>query len=117
VTNFFFGILRATIFVALYDLQSSIEGISLQGAITYAALGQALIGYLSLFNWYDLMNTVYSGEIATDLLKPMHYFTYWMAQDFGRAIVQFMLRGIILLIGFELVYDLIWPDNPGKIII
>jgi ABC-2 type transport system permease protein len=43
VTNFFFGILRATIFIALYGKQTSVEGISLQGAITYAALGQALI--------------------------------------------------------------------------
>lgn len=109
VTNFVFGILRAAIFVALYDLQTEVEGITLQGVITYAALGQALIGYLSIFSWFDLMNTVYTGDIASDLLKPMNYFSYWMAQDLGRAGVQFLLRGVTLILGFGLIYDLYWP--------
>jgi ABC-2 type transport system permease protein len=109
VTNFVFGILRAAIFVALYDLQTEVEGITLQGVITYAALGQALIGYLSLFSWFDLMNTVYTGDVSSDLLKPINYFSYWMAQDLGRASVQFLLRGVILILGFALIYDLYWP--------
>ena len=116
LTNYFFGILRATIFVALYDLQPSVEGITLQGAITYAALGQALIGYLSLFNWYDLMDTVYTGDISSDLLKPMDFFRFWMAQDLGRAIVQLLLRGITLMIGFAIIYDIQWPRSPGYIL-
>jgi len=117
LTNYFFGILRATIFVALYDLQPSVQGISVQGAITYAALGQALIGYLSLFHWYDLMNTVYTGEISSDLLKPLNYFMFWMAQDMGRALVQLCLRGFTLLIGFALIYDLQWPTGIGHILV
>jgi len=112
ITNYFFGILRATIFVALYDIQPSVEGISVNGAITYAALGQALIGFLSLFHWYELMDTVTTGDIASDLLKPMNYFLYWMAQDLGRALVQLILRGIILMAGFSLIYDLTWPISP-----
>ncbi|MFN2152705.1 MAG: ABC transporter permease, partial [Anaerolineales bacterium] len=46
VTNFFFGILRASILVALYGTQTQVEGISVNGVITYAALTQAVIGYL-----------------------------------------------------------------------
>ena len=111
ITNYFFGILRATIFVALYDLQSSVEGISVNGAITYAALGQALIGFLSVFHWYDLMDTVTTGDISSDLLKPMNYFLYWMAQDLGRALVQLIFRGIILMAGFSIIFDLSWPND------
>lgn len=111
ITNFFFGILRATIFIALYDQQQTVEGITLQGAITYAALGQALIGFLSMFSWQDIANTVYTGDIASDLLKPMDYFLFWMSRDFGRALVQFLLRGVILIIGFEIVYNLYWPKS------
>lgn len=117
LTNYFFGILRATIFVALYDLQPSVEGITVKGAITYAALGQALIGCLSLFHWYDLMDTVYTGDVSSDLLKPMNYFTFWMAQDMGRAIVQFFLRGLTLLIGFALTYDIQWPTTIGHTLV
>lgn len=116
VTNIFFGIIRANILIALYDVQPSVAGISIQGAITFAALGQALIGYLSLFNWYDLMETVYTGDISSDLLKPMNYFNYWLAQDMGRAIVQLVLRGITLMIGFALIYDIQWPKNITNVI-
>jgi ABC-2 type transport system permease protein len=115
VTNFFFGILRATIFVALYDLRPAVEGITVQGAITYAALGQALLGYLSIFHWYDLMNSVYTGDVASDLLKPINYFNYWMAQDIGRAGVQFLLRGVTLFFGFAVFYDLVWPQGWATI--
>lgn len=117
ITNFFFGVLRATVFIALYDLQTSVEGITLQGAITYAALGQALIGYLSMFSWHELSDSVHTGDIASDMLKPMNFFLFWMARDFGRALVQFLLRGIILILGFELVYDLYWPKDLIHIVV
>ena len=54
--------------VALYGNQTDVEGISISAAITYAAMTQLVIGYLSLFSWLDLMVTVYTGEIAFDLL-------------------------------------------------
>ena len=111
VTNFFFGILRAAILVALYGTQTEVQGLSVQGAVTYAALTQAVIGYLSLFSWFDLMVTVYTGEIATDLLKPMSYLGYWMARDLGRAWMQLIFRGLIVMAGYALIFDLVWPQG------
>jgi ABC-2 type transport system permease protein len=111
VTNFFFGILRASILVALYGTQTEVEGIPLAGAVTYAAMTQAVIGYLSLFSWFDLMTTVYTGEIATDLLKPINYISYWLAKDLGRALVQFLLRGLVVMTGYALLFDLTWPQS------
>ncbi len=114
VTNFFFGILRASILVALYGTQTEVEGISLQGAITYAALTQAIIGYLNLFGWFNVMETVYTGEIATDLLKPMNYIGYWMARDLGRAAMQLIFRGLIVMAGYALLFDLAWPEGINQ---
>ncbi len=114
VTNFFFGILRASILVALYGAQTEVEGIPLAGAVTYAAMTQAVIGYLSLFSWFDLMTTVYSGEIATDLLKPINYIGYWLAKDLGRAMVQFFLRGLVVMAGYALLFDLDWPQSATQ---
>lgn len=111
VTNFFFGILRASILVALYGVQTEVQNISLQGAVTYAAMTQAVIGYLSMFNWFDLMRTVYTGEIGSDLLKPMNFISYWMAKDLGRAIVQLIFRGVIVMAGYALIFDLVWPES------
>ncbi len=111
VTNFFFGLLRAAIFIALYGQQSQVAGITLQGAITYTALSQAVIGYLSIFHWYDLMHSIHSGQIAGDLLKPMGIFGFWMPQDLGRAAMQLLLRGVLFMLVFGLFFDLVVPTS------
>jgi ABC-2 type transport system permease protein len=111
LTNFFFGILRASILVALYGVQTEVDGITINAAITYAAMTQALIGFLSMFSWFDLMMTVYNGEVAVDLLKPINYVTYWMAKDLGRASMQLVFRGVTLIAGYILLFDLVWPKG------
>lgn len=110
-TNFFFGLLRAAILLALYGDQQEVMGITRQGAITYTALTQAVIAFLSIWGWWDLMNSVYSGEVSADLLKPMDYFSFWMAQDMGRAGVNLFLRGGIIMAAYALVFDLIYPTT------
>jgi len=110
-TNFFFGLLRMAILVALYGQRDQVADVTVQGAITYMALTQALIGYLSVFSWYDLMRTVHSGEIAASLLKPMNLITFWLAQDLGRALVNLLLRGLTLMVIYALILDLSYPSS------
>ena len=38
VTNFFFGLLRAAILVALFGTSQEVAGLTIQGAITYTGL-------------------------------------------------------------------------------
>jgi hypothetical protein len=45
-TNFFFGLLRAAVLVALYGARQQVEGMSVQDAITYTGLTQAIIRLL-----------------------------------------------------------------------
>jgi ABC-2 type transport system permease protein len=111
VTNFFFGLLRVAILLALYGEQEEVAGITVAGVITYTVLTQAILAYLSIFGWYDLMNSVHTGEVATDLLKPVNFFTFWLAQDVGRAVLNFWLRGVLLMIVYALVFDLIYPTT------
>lgn len=110
ITNLGFGLLRIAVLLALYGEREAVGNLTVSGAITYAALTQATIAYLNLFGWYDLMNSVHTGEIATDFLKPMRFFTFWLAQDAGRALVAITLRGVLLLLLYELMLDL---DYPG----
>lgn len=110
-TNIFFGLLRAAVLIALYGARDVVAGISLQDAITYTALAQAMIAYLMIFGWYDLMNSVYSGEVATDLLKPLSYFRFWLAQDLGRAVVALLLRGVTILVLYALVVNIALPGS------
>jgi ABC-2 type transport system permease protein len=114
LTNLFFGVLRASVMVALYGQRIDVEGINIQEAITYTGISQAVIGFLSLFSWYELMNTVYSGAVASDLLKPIGYYRYWLSHDLGRAAAQFSLRTIPIMLGYAFLFDITYPDSARQ---
>ena len=114
VTNVFFGLLRAAVMIALYATRPEVAGYSLQDAITYTGLTQALIAYLSIFGWYEVINSVYSGEVGADLLRPMHYFGFWLALDLGRAVVNVVLRGVTIMLVYALVVHITTPTSPGQ---
>jgi len=69
-TNIFFGLLRAAVMVALYASQTEVLGMTLQDAVTYTGISQASIAYLSLFSWFEVIYSVSSGQVGSDLLKP-----------------------------------------------
>lgn len=110
-TNFFFGVIRIAVLVALYGSRQEVAGISIQGAITFTGLSQATIGILSLFSWYDLMNNVYTGAISSDLLKPMGLFHYWLSHDFGRAFGQLLLRGLPMMAAYAVFFGITTPKS------
>jgi ABC-2 type transport system permease protein len=113
-TNLFFGLLRAAVMVALYAARPEVAGISLQSAITFTGVTQAIITFLSLFSWWEVMSAVDSGEIATDLLKPFSYFGAWMARDLGRALSNLLLRGLPLVAVYALVFRITFPTSAGQ---
>ncbi len=108
-TNFFFGILRASVLMALYGTRREVAGISLDGVVTYTGLTQGVIAFQSLFSWYEVMNSVYSGDISSDLLKPMNYFSFWLAQDLGRAVASLLMRGLTIMIAYALLFGITLP--------
>ena len=110
-TNLFFGFFRAAVLITLFNERSSVSGLTIQGAITYAGLSQAVIGYLSFFHWYELMQTVYDGQVGSDLLKPQNFFKYWLGIDTGRAFGSLLVRSLPLFIIFALFYDVILPKS------
>jgi ABC-2 type transport system permease protein len=113
-TNFFFGLLRAAVMVALYGSMTEVNGLTLQDAITFTGLSQAGIAYLSLFGWVEIVRSVYSGQVGADLLKPMSYFGWWMAQDLGRSAVNLVVRGFPIMLFYALVFDLTVPGSAGQ---
>lgn len=114
LTNLFFGLLRASVLVALYGARQEVAGISLTAAVTYTGLTQGLIAVISLFSWYEIMNSVHSGAVASDLLKPLGLFSFWLARDVGRAAATLLMRGLTIIAAYALVTDMVWPA-PGQV--
>lgn len=113
LTNFFFGLLRVAVLLALYGSRAEVEGLSIQNAVTFTGLTQAVIGFLSMFFWFDLMESISSGDVAVDLLKPLSFFSYWMARDLGRAVAQLLLRGVPMMVAYAFLFDITIPTHLG----
>jgi ABC-2 type transport system permease protein len=111
LTNFFFGLLRASVLIALYGQRQVVAGLDIRGAVTYTGITQAAIGFLSLFSWTEIMNSIYTGAVATDLVKPIGFYRFWLAQDLGRAAGQFILRTIPIMLAYALLLDISYPQS------
>ena len=70
---------------------------SIRDAVTYTGLTQALIAYIAIWGWWDLIRSIRTGDVATDLSRPHDFYWYWAAQDVGRALAQLLLRGLPML--------------------
>jgi len=52
--------------------------------------------------------------VGADLLKPMGYFGFWMAQDLGRSLVNLILRGFTIMAFYALAFDISVPASRGQ---
>ena len=117
-TNAFFGLLRASLFIALFTSntqQTTINGYDLQMAASYTWVTQAMIMIVNLWNWWAIETTIRTGDVVTDLARPFSYLGYWLARDFGRAAYFTLFRGLPGLLFGQLTFQggLRWPASPS----
>ncbi len=111
-TNTVFGFIRAYVLVALFAVVPHIAGFEVSDVLTYTFVSQGMLMPLYLWGWQEIAETVYSGQVATDLYRPFDYQFYWLAQDLGRATYHGILRGIPPFIIGGLFLTLRLPRDP-----
>ncbi len=113
-TNTVWGFIRAYIFIALWKTQSNIGGYGVSDAITFVFLSQALTAPLSMFGLsLELPDRIRTGDVVSDLQRPVDFQGWWLAADVGRASYQLIGRVFPFLVG-ALAFDLRIPAEPGQ---
>jgi ABC-2 type transport system permease protein len=112
ITNCVFGYLRAAIMLALYATQQTIGGYDRHDAITYLWITQACVMVIALWGWFEVEQTIKTGDVVSDLAKPFSYLGYWLARDYGRATYFLLFRGGAVLLVGQLSFGLRWPGSP-----
>jgi ABC-2 type transport system permease protein len=111
-TNTIFGFIRAYVFVAMFAAVNIVGGYTLRDALTYTFVSQAMLMPLYMWGWQEIADTVYSGQVATDLYRPFDYELYWLSQDLGRATYHGIMRGIPPFVIGALFFSLRMPHRP-----
>lgn len=113
-TNVFFGIMRNYLFIALYASAGAAvqAGWTLDDAITFVWVAQAIIMPVYIWGWWEIALTIRSGDVIADLSKPFDYYSFWLAQDAGRAVFHTLFRLLPTLAVGVLLFDAALPDDP-----
>ena len=110
-TNAFFGLLRSSIFIAFYQQRPVAAGFSLTDALTYVWLTQGLIMPLYLWGWLEIASTIRTGAIASDLVKPINFFGFWLSRDLGRAAYHWLYRWVPTMFLGLVLFRIRLPDT------
>jgi ABC-2 type transport system permease protein len=71
---------------------------------TYILVSYAVSALISFSSAARILSVVRSGDIAMELLRPVDYLLFQLAQSFGSALIEGLLGGVIaLLLGFSLL--------------
>jgi ABC-2 type transport system permease protein len=113
LANTVFGVIKAFIMKAVWQQHAGIGGYGVADALTYVFLAQAMIGPMSLLtNGLDIPARIRSGDIGTDLFRPVDFQTYWLAADLGRAAFAVLGRSIVPFVIGALLFPLHVPKDP-----
>jgi ABC-2 type transport system permease protein len=111
LTNVFFGAIVSYVYIALFQARPHAAGYDVQDALTYIWVVQAMIMVVLPFGWYDLMLTIRSGEVVTDLSKPCDFYWYWFSREAGRDLYYFVFRLVPTYLGGILLFGIGLPKQ------
>ena len=112
ITNVVFGFLRTAVFLALFTAQPVVAGYTAQEMVTFSWLMQAIIMVVQLWGWFEVEETIRTGDVVSDLARPFSYLGYWLAQDLGRAAYFVLYRGVPVFLLSHLTMGLQLPSSP-----
>ncbi len=115
-TNIVFGFLIAYILLAVYEQTGEIGGYDVRDAIAYVWISQGLLSVCGLFGatWWDLGRRVQTGDIATDLQRPLDVQRAELAQDLGRAGYHTLWRAVPQFLLGALVFEVTIPAEASR---
>ena len=111
VTNTVFGFLRFAVMLAVIDAARTAAGYDAAQLATYVWAGQGLIGVVLLWFPPDLADRIRSGDVVTDLLRPIDPVWQMLAADLGRAAFAVLTRFAVPVVVGALVFGLYAPTR------
>jgi ABC-2 type transport system permease protein len=86
VTNAFFGLIRTSVFSALYRNRPEVAGLVRGDILTYVWLLEGMFGVIWATWVWEFAESVRAGDFAVELLRPADPYLRMAAFDLGRSL-------------------------------
>lgn len=113
-TNSVFGLIISFTYIAVWEQNPDAGGYDVTDALTYCWLAQAMIMTVAIWGGGatdDLADRIRTGDVATDLYRPVNFLGWWLASDLGRAVYHLLTRGLAPTVVGALLFDLRFPSS------
>lgn len=97
-TQLFWGLIISMIYRAFYAGAEGAEPISLQQALTFIWLGQALLQLLPWTIDREIETQVQNGNVAYELVRPIHLYWLWFARSFALRSIPTLMRSLPIFV-------------------
>ncbi|GLI03072.1 ABC transporter permease [Phytohabitans aurantiacus] len=110
-TNTVFGFLRTYVLLAVAAGTATglAGGYSQKQLVTFVWTGQGLLAVVALWGSTELADRIRTGDVASDLLRPVHPITMYLAADVGRAGHAVLTRFVPPVLTGLLFFDVYLP--------
>ncbi|GAA4214847.1 ABC transporter permease [Actinocatenispora rupis] len=113
-TNTVFGFLRTSVMLAVAAGAGGVAaGYRGPQLATYVWVGQGLLAVVQLWGWTELSDRVRTGDVQSDLLRPVHPVLSYLAADLGRAAFALCSRFVLPMVVGLIAFDLYLPHRPA----
>lgn len=116
IASALFGYMYASIWIGIGEGRSLGE-YGIQGMVSYIAFTQAAL-WISGFttNGLGIPQSVRTGQISLDLMRPVHLFPHLMSKEWGQIAYQFLYKSIPIYAIYLLVFSLRVPNHWSTIL-
>jgi ABC-2 type transport system permease protein len=117
-TNSVFGIIYSYAYLALWEVRPDAGGYDSTDAVTYVWIGQALLMTVALWGGGttdDLADRIRTGDVASDLHRPVGLVPWYLAGDLGRSAYHFVTRGLAPTVIGVVLFDIRLPTPVAAI--
>lgn len=88
-------------------------GITASGVVTFAFVTGCIGATLQPTLATEIVERIRSGDIVTDLYRPVDFQLWWFARDAGGSAYRLLTRGVPPVLVGGLVFDLSLPTRPA----
>ena len=108
-TNSVFGFVRCYVLLSVAAVTGRLGGYDAAQLVTFVWVGQGLLAVVNYWNEQELPERVRSGQVVSDLLRPVDLMAGFLAADTGRAGHAMLTRFVVPVAAGIVFFDFYLP--------